>query len=457
MPRTHYPLLSLHRGRLVGPCASMFAEQAARDPRLKLLQVLSCAAPRGIDLLGLRAGIGETGDLWAEPTGLLARGAGRDLAEAMVAAVRRKGRPILRRGDQFIYTLFQPAIPSVAAMKVLASHLHQQRTGRPLPATATLQVTTACQCDCVHCSAAKYRHNPRPELTTEEWKSLIRQTEQLGIVNVTFTGGEALLRRDIYELIAYVDKNEANAMMFSNGLLLTEERIARLQEAGLFSLLVSLDSPTADEHDSMRRAPGCWEKAVAGIQKALAAGLLCGISTYATPERLRNGEVMEVIELGRRLGVPEVVIFDLVPTGKLLRGDQSQRLTQEDKDAICRLEEEVNDLTGHPHVISQAHVEGPTGSGCYGAWYQYFATAHGDITPCDFMPLSFGNIREEKLATIWQRMTSHAACSDHCDHCRMQDPAFRETWIDPIPEEGPFPFPITAAELRSPVSSSERL
>jgi MoaA/NifB/PqqE/SkfB family radical SAM enzyme len=432
----------------------VFAEQAARDLRLKLLQTLSSAVPKDIGLLGLRAGIGETGHLWAEPTGLLARGAGRDLAAALIAAVRRKGRPILRRGDQFVYTLFQPAIPSAPAMKVLASHLHQQRTGRPLPATATLQVTTACQCDCVHCSAAKYRHSPRPELKTDEWKSLIRQTEQLGIVNITFTGGEALLRPDIYELIAYVDKNEANAMMFSNGLLLTEERLARLNEAGLFSLLVSLDSPIADEHDSMRRAPGCWEKAVAGIRTALAAGLLCGISTYATPDRLRDGDVMEVIELGRRLGVPEVVIFDLVPTGKLLRGDQSQCLTQEDKDAICRLEDQVNSRTDYPHVISQAHVEGPTGSGCYGAWYQYFATAHGDITPCDFMPLSFGSVREEKLAAIWQRMTTHAACTHHCDHCRMQDPAFRETWIDPIPDDGPFPFPITAAELRVPVSSS---
>ena len=115
-------------------------------------------------------------------------------------------------------------------------------------------------------------------------------------------------------------------MMFSNGLLLNEERIARLLDAGLFSLLVSLDSPNAEEHDGMRRAPRCWERAVAGIKTALDAGLLCGISTYATPERLRDGDLMKVIELGREIGVPEVVVFDLVPTGKLLRDEQAKRL-----------------------------------------------------------------------------------------------------------------------------------
>ena len=191
----------------------------------------------------------------------------------------------------------------------------------------------------------------------------------------------------------------------------------------------------------MRRAPGCWEKAVAGIESAMAAGLLFGISTYATRERLRAGDVMAVIELGRRLGVPEVVMFDLVPTGKLLRGDQSLVLVAEDKEAICRLEEEINGREGYPHVISQAHVEGPTGSGCYGAWYQYFATAYGDVTPCDFMPITFGNLRRDRLADIWETMTSHAACREHCDHCRMQDPAFRERWVDPIPGAGPFPYP----------------
>ena len=92
-------------------------------------------------------------------------------------------------------------------------------------------------------------------------------------------------------------------------------------------------------------------------------------------------------------------------------------------------------------MISQAHVEGPTGSGCYGAWYQYFATAYGDITPCDFMPLTFGNIREEKLADIWNRMTNHAACTEHCDHCRMQDADFREEVDRPDSRAGALSVP----------------
>ena len=200
----------------------------------------------------------------------------------------------------------------------------------------------------------------------------------------------------------------------------------------------------------------CWERATEGITRALEGGLLVGISTYATPERLRNGEVMEMIELARRLRCQEITIFDVVPTGRLLRADERILLTRDDQVELCRLEDEINARDGYPHVISQAHVNGPTGAGCYAGWFQYYSTAYGEIMPCDFTPLSYGSIRETPLADIWQRMTTHPAHRDHSNHCRMQDCDFRRRYIDRIPSEGPFPFPVgRLADLPTPPSGDE--
>jgi len=455
MSADRYSLLTLERRKgqdgkpqvvLGGPLAPALEPKIRKESVLfRSLAALTRLAPgQRLDLLSADAGFLEDDQFFARTRGLLAPLFGGKINERVRQGVKNKlliNRPIARRGHQRIFTLYQPPMPSAPAVKAVASRLIHDATGRPRPSTATLQITARCQADCYHCSAARHRVRHRQELSTEELKSVIRQTEALGIVHIVFTGGEPLLRPDIYELISYVNKDEAIVMIFTNGILLTAENVARLRAAGLFSLNVSIDSPDPKTHDDLRRVPGCFEKALAGMKRVIDAGILCGISTYATPERLRNGQVMELIELARSIGCHEVTIFDTVPTGKLLRGEESILLSDEDKAELCRIEEDINAREGWPHIITQAHVNGPTGAGCFAAWFQYYMTAYGDVMPCDFTPLTFGNLREEPLARIWERMISHPAYREHCRHCRMQDADFRAKWIDVIPDSGPFPYP----------------
>ena len=449
MEYKHYQLLTLQNAVLSGPLAGVIPpEMIPHTMSARALLAFSRMMSMEINVLGLRAGFAPSGEFHAEPTGLLAGGLGRKVADNVSTAIKNKGLPLLTRDGQAIYTLFQPPVPSAPIAKVLASRLSLERTGHPLPATHTMQITTACQCDCVHCSAARHRDGIKAILSTDECKSFIRQSVALGVVIVIFTGGEPLLRKDLCELIASVNPDEAVSMIFTNGHLLDKEHVGALKRAGLFSLMVSLDSPDPQEHDRMRGLSGCWQHAVDGIRRSLDAGLLCGISTYATPERLHGGQVREMIELGRRLGVHEITIFDVVPTGRLLRQDESALLSAEDKAELCALERQLNGSDGYPHIITQAHVNGPTGAGCYAAWFQLYSTAYGDVTPCDFTPISFGNVREEPLADIWARMTSHPSYCAHMDHCRMQDQQFRHQWIDRIPAAGPYPFPIAALDAQ---------
>ena len=452
MGEQHFSLLRVKPGNPLhfdGPLARVLGPRLENSKAVKAIaSVAKLKKNAGLELLGINTNVGEDGTFAARPTGLLGKlPDAKKAIEGVQRAIRNRGKPIIRRGDTMIYTSYQPPVPTKASMKLMGSRLAADLNGHPQPTVCTLQVTTRCQANCIHCSAARFRQPGEEELSTEDWKRVVRESEKLGVVTVVFTGGEPLLREDIYELIEWVDKDEAVALMFSNGLLLTDKNVRRLADAGLHCIHVSIDSPNPEEHGEMRRVPGGFEKTVAGLKRCKSAGIMTGISTYATPERLHNGQVVGMIELAKEIGADEITIFDVVPTGRLLLEDRKHLLSDEDKAEICRLEDEYNGGYGLPHVISQAHVNGPTGIGCYAGWCQFYMTAYGEMTPCDFTPLHFGNAAREGVEAVWGRMAGHQGWCGHKNSCRMQDPRFRAKWVDKVPLSGPFPYPI--AELDS--------
>ena len=341
---------------------------------------------------------------------------------------------LAEREGQRVYTLYYPPFPSKAYVKFLKTV--SKWAWKQLPKAATIAVTYACQCECLHCSAGLYLNPANKELSTEEMKDTIDQCLKLGATNITFTGGEPLLRPDIYDLIAHVDRDEAVTQLFTNGLLLSKENIKKLKEAGLYSLEVSLDSPDPEEHDRFRGIKGCFEKAVAGIKTALEEGLLVGISTYVTKESLRNGKFEELIRFGRDLGVHEVSIFDTVPTGKYINAEELM-LSDEERRVVIQIQFRFNKETqGGFRVSTQAFQTSPLAYipfGCFAGTNQVYVTAYGDVTPCDFTPIAFGNVRVEPLKQIWDRIRKHPAYRNRSMRCRIQCMDFRERYIHKVP------------------------
>jgi MoaA/NifB/PqqE/SkfB family radical SAM enzyme len=356
-----------------------------------------------------------------------------------------------RQGTR-VYTLYYPPFPSKPFVKMLKTVGRTMTTRKFVPRAVTIAVTIACQGKCIHCSAARYAESAlalrKKELSTDELKRLIDDCLDLGVVNITFTGGDPLLRPDIYDLVSYVDKEEAITQLFTNGFLLTRDNVRRLREAGLHSLEVSLDSPYPEEHDGWRQVDGVFEAAVRGIKYALEEGLLVGISTYATREKIKDGSLELLIDLGRKLGVHEVSVFDPVPTGKLL-GSEDVLLTDEDRIELMRIQRRYNLMEGHTRVSTQSMQCSPVAFyalGCFSGTNQAYVTAFGDVTPCDFTPLTFGNIREEPFEKIWRRMRKHPAYRNKTMRCKMQNMAFREKYIHKIPEDANLPFPINRVD-----------
>jgi len=240
-------------------------------------------------------------------------------------------------------------------------------------------------------SASHHLRENDQELTTQEAKRLIDESLDLGICIIAFTGGEPLLRHDIFELVDYVDQRKAMPIMFTNGLLLSDENIDSLADAGLYTLFVSLDSTSAEEHDRMRGMPGLFDTAVEGLKRMKEKGVFVAISSYASRSGTERGMYRKLYEFARELGMHNVILFDNVPTGRLMK-DTSIMLTREQREEILEYSMEIfrnstmPPLSSQPWQTSLAGYLG--GIGCLAANIQYYVSAYGEVIPYPTTPRS---------------------------------------------------------------------
>jgi MoaA/NifB/PqqE/SkfB family radical SAM enzyme len=353
--------------------------------------------------------------------------------------------PITNHEGRNIYSLYLPPIPSAADARLLEGVFRDKLFRIPTPRAVTIATTNRCQCKCVHCSAEDYSTSS-DDLSFEDISRIIDDGIALGACNMTFTGGEPLVRRDLESLIACVPPEKAVSKLFTNAALLDAERAASLKAAGLHAIKTSLDSPEPSEHDRLRGRKGLFEEVERGIRCALDVGLTVGLSTYATNDSVRDRSLEKIAALGAEWGVHEISVFDVIPTGRLLHDDDIL-MSEKTHTRLLKLMGVLNrKYGGRPRITTQTWTNAPVGFaayfGCLAGTYQFHITPNGEFTPCDFTPISFGNIRSESIANLWKKLTEHPAYCTHQRECRMQSPAFRKKYIDPIPDGTALPVAI---------------
>jgi len=409
--------------------------------------------PDNADLDGLRLDVVASGRrLTVRPRG---RGALRFLPylTAYSAWLTAAG-PIepATRHDPALYTLYFPPIPSPAHARQMACDLLTLVLERPAPLALTLGVTDACQCTCAHCSAVASR-NERPPLERDELLRVVAEALHLGVDVVTFTGGEPLLRDDLEELVSAVPPELAISLVFTNGLLLDRERARMLAAAGLYGIQLSLDSPDPAEHDLLRGKDGCYAAVERAARAAIAAGLKVGVSTYVTRETARTDHLARIAALAARWGAHEVTAFDAIATGRLLDRPDVHMMPADHRAVVAQGRRLSRRHRNRPRVVTQSWTNSRRGFGrligCLAATLQIHVTSHGDLQPCDFTPLSFGNVGNRPLADIWRSLATHPEWSHRRLTCRMQDPRFRRRFIDPIPADASLPYPVALLDERA--------
>ncbi|TET34739.1 MAG: radical SAM protein [Planctomycetota bacterium] len=391
------------------------------------------------ELLGLETEIID-GKIRARVKGIL----GRALQPYITRLISKLNtlKVIATKDGGNVYNLYNPPQPTKVGLRALERKLKEAIYKNVFPATANLAITFRCGCDCGHCSAAPFYRPGKEELSTGEMKDVINQALDLGASLIIFTGGEPLARSDTVELIDYVDKDRGWPLMFTCGQALTDGNVERLAEAGLGSMYVSIDSLDPKEHDRIRKIDGLWQKAIDGAKRALKAGILVGLSTYATPERIESGGIVEYLKFAQDQGFVEVTIFDAIPAGRWIKRDDII-VPQHLKDKLIEQAREFSEANPMG-IVCQALINSEKGVGCFGAFSEFYVSAYGDVTPCDFNPISFGNVKNLPIAQIWQNMLRHPDFCTRYKTCRMQDPAYRAKYIDPLEEPIELPIPIEA-------------
>jgi len=275
-------------------------------------------------------------------------------------------------------------------------------SGRNLsPVSAFLAVTDACPYRCWHCGL-RGRRSGAPSMA--QWQAALTALHDLGVSTIGFTGGEPLTRDDLPGLVSAASRGGAATIVFTSGSPAAPGALSGLREAGLWGLCVSLDHPSPEEHDRLRGAAGAHVSALETLRQARRCGFYTLVSSVATrpfvEERLYEG----IRELARRERVDEYRIVEPMPCGRLTDPGPDTLLTPDHVAALRRFHVETNRQGRLTKVCAFNQVESPEVFGCGAGTQHLFIDPAGEVCPCDFTPLSFGNVTQVPLADLWQQM-----------------------------------------------------
>ena len=295
-----------------------------------------------------------------------------------------------------------------------------QITDHPLRMVAW-ELTRSCNLACVHCRASAERGPYPGELSTAECLKIMDEIASFSKPVIILTGGEPLLRSDIFDLARYGTSKGFRMVMATNGTLITEETIQAMKASGIQRISISLDGPNAETHDAFRKVKGSFEGSLLGIELAKKGGLEFQINTTITRANLHL--VAEILQLAVNLGAVAHHIFLLVPTG---RGKdlQDQEISALDYEKTLHWFYEQRDrvplqlkATCAPHYYrilrQRAKKEGKKITpkeygldamtrGCLGGISFCFISHVGQVQPCGYLELNCGNVREKSFKEIWE-------------------------------------------------------
>ena len=343
-------------------------------------------------------------------------------------------KPISMTEDKIIFSTWIPPIPGPVFSRVINAEIAAIRKKR-VPDQFSIGITARCPNRCIHCGAADIK--PEKELTLSEISNAVDQSLDLGAYLVSFDGGETMLRDDLVEMVSRVDKLRAIATCFTSGFRLSEERAKELKAAGLYASRISLDSPFEAENDRIRGRSGAYSDAISGIRNASAAGILTDMFVVASPHNIDDLE--EFYNLATDLGMQEISIYEIIAVGRWL-DHEDEVIGEKDVSRLEKFQKTMNSKPEGPRVTAFPYFMGPDLFGCFAGRRWMHVASDGEVMPCAYTPLSFGNICEEPLEAIWKRMGKHNAYKKDASYCMMRNPDFRKQYIHTIPQGAKIPY-----------------
>ncbi|WP_069857132.1 heme b synthase [Desulfoplanes formicivorans] len=318
-----------------------------------------------------------------------------------------------------------------------ASHPHNASPHGQTPPLRLIawEITRSCNLACQHCRAEAHEEPYPGELSTAEAKALIDTFPETGNPVIIFTGGEPLMRKDIFELVPYARAKGLRCVMGTNGTRIDADMAARIKESGIQRCSISIDGPDAPSHDDFRGVPGAFEASLAGIEELKKAGVEFQINTTVTKHNMPFFK--KVFHLAEDIGAAAWHIFLLVPTG---RGDaiRNEIINAQEYEEVLNWFYDFRKTTSMhlkatcaPHYYrimrQRAREEGikvnmdnfgldAMTRGCLGGTGFCFISHTGQVQPCGFLELDCGQIKTTRFPDIWTSSPQFLALRDQSSY-----------------------------------------
>lgn len=317
----------------------------------------------------------------------------------------RKFKP-RKVGRNLILHSHLPPVNSKAYTRFIDEHLLVKTGG---PSHAQIALTNACPQNCEYC----YNKDRKGKvMDTAIIKKAVQELKEMGVFWLGFTGGEPLLQEDIVEITESVG-DDCAVKLFTTGCTLTRQLAQDLRNAGLFSVSVSLDHWKQELHDKARRYAGAFQTALKAIDIFKNLGDVdVGVSAVLSKEMIERGEVEEFLEFLIGLGIHEAWLSECKPSVQDF-WTEDQVVTEPERLKLIEIQDHFN-REGKITVNYLAHFEGKEHFGCNAGHKMVYIDPFGEVSPCVFIPLTFGNVREESLKKIFKKMKSHFPSEDRC-------------------------------------------
>lgn len=261
---------------------------------------------------------------------------------------------------------------------------------------AEIAITFICNSECIMCSCSKIcdYEKEKYRMNVNEYESLGKQLDDLGCVSVNVTGGEPLTRSDIDKVIRALNPKNKIMNLITNGINLTKEKMRYYSSLGIDSIVVSLESTSAEENDRIRGYNGHFQKVTDLIRWAKEERVNFGISL--TLGDFNFEKVYEML----RFAIDKSIFLCIAHGGSIgnWADNNSIFLSYENAEKILTL------IKKHKKMKIDFSANLSLRPGCPAIKEKIYITPYGDILPCAFNPISFGNLRKESLKDIWKKM-----------------------------------------------------
>ena len=292
------------------------------------------------------------------------------------------------------------------------------------PKWVAWEITRRCNLRCVHCrSSSEMEIHGHPDFSTAQAFGIIDDIASYAQPVVVLSGGEPLIRQDVFEIAQYGTGKGLRMCLATNGTMINEERCRKIKESGIRIVSLSLDGSTEEIHDDFRNEKGAFAGIVNATRLFREHGIEFIINSSFT--KRNQEEIPKVYRLAKELGATAWYMFMIVPTG---RGEEimNELISKEDYEDILEwhyeMEKDESDMlvrpTCAPHyyrvVLQKAKEEGvkferrtlkfSTGGskGCIAGQLICLINVDGDVLPCSYFPKPAGNVFTQSFKDIWE-------------------------------------------------------